>query len=112
MHIIIGYGTAKDEGKTRKCWEKGAMAGCPNSRFNLAGLENNARIFDRAVRHRLIGAHFGDTRAVNFIKKSTSKDMQQGINMPKLLEVISNIWIKYGVNRVIGLRHSVLSTSI
>jgi TPR repeat protein len=27
----------KDEEKGRECWEKGAMAGCSNSRYNLAG---------------------------------------------------------------------------
>jgi hypothetical protein len=54
--------------KARQYYEKGAMAGCTDSRFNLGILDAEAGSFDRAIKHWLIGASCGEIRAVNHVK--------------------------------------------
>jgi TPR repeat protein len=66
----VGDGVSKDEAKSRHYYELAAMAGEVHSRFNLGCIKYNAGNFDRAVKHWLIGASFGDIRAVNHIEKA------------------------------------------
>jgi TPR repeat protein len=59
--------------KAKQFYEKGAIGGCTYSRFILGVDEANLGSFDRAIKHWLIGARFGDIRAVNKIKNSVAE---------------------------------------
>jgi TPR repeat protein len=59
---------SKDERKARHYSEKGAMAGCIDSRLNLGVYDANSGNYDRDIKHWLIGANSGDIRAFNDVK--------------------------------------------
>jgi hypothetical protein len=61
-------GVIKDQTKAKQYYKKAAMAGCVSSRFLLGCWDAEAGRFDRATKHWLIGARFGDIRAVNIIQ--------------------------------------------
>jgi TPR repeat protein len=69
----IGHGVIKDEAKSKQYYEKCAMAGDVVARFNLGCIDANAGNFDRAIKHWLIAASFGDIGAVNNIKNEMIK---------------------------------------
>jgi hypothetical protein len=59
-----------DEFKAKHYFEKAAMAGCTDSRFNLGCIDANAGSLDRAIKHWMIAATCGEIQAVNKIKKA------------------------------------------
>lgn len=63
-----GDGVNNDEAKGRQYYEKSAMAGNVTARFTLGCDDADAGNFDRAIKHWLIAASFGDIRAVNNIE--------------------------------------------
>jgi tetratricopeptide (TPR) repeat protein len=63
-----GYGTVKDETKSKYYYELAAMAGSPKARGVLGRFDAEAGRFDRAIKHWLIAASCGDDEAVNCIK--------------------------------------------
>jgi TPR repeat protein len=65
-----GEGVNKDEKKAKQYYEKGVMAGCPDSRLHVGNFDADAGSFDRAIKHWLIAASSGDIRAVNNMKRA------------------------------------------
>jgi hypothetical protein len=65
-----GDDVCKDDTKAKHYYEKATMAGCVTSRCNLGSMDANAGSFDRAIKHWLIAARFGDINAVNNIKEA------------------------------------------
>jgi hypothetical protein len=63
----VGDGVIKDEMKAKQYYEKAAMAGCSDSRFQLGILDATV---DRSIKHWLIAANGGNIEAVNEIKKA------------------------------------------
>ena len=66
---INGIGVEQDAARGVSLYEKAAMRGHAGARHNLGTYEHNSWNFDRAVRHYLISAKMGDTRALKVIKK-------------------------------------------
>jgi TPR repeat protein len=64
-----GCGVSKDVAKARQHYEKGAIGGYVNSRFNLGCYDANHGNFDRAMKHYLIAASQGQVDAVKNIKE-------------------------------------------
>lgn len=74
--LFMGQGVKKNERKAIQTFEIGAMRGCENARFNLAGFEPNKQ---KANKHLMIAARQGVDDAMNLVKqeynaKRISKD--------------------------------------
>jgi hypothetical protein len=69
-----GDGVSKDEAKGMQYFEKGAIGGSIDSRFNVGCMAYNSGRFDQAIKHWLIAAGGGYIRAVNNIKHAMYKD--------------------------------------
>ncbi len=62
-------GVEKDEGKAVYYWEKAAIGGQPDARYNLGCIEKRNGRFDRAVKHFIIAAKLGDTGSMKALWK-------------------------------------------
>ncbi|EJK73582.1 hypothetical protein THAOC_04782 [Thalassiosira oceanica] len=62
-------GVQEDKAKAIQFWEKAAMQGHVESRYNLGITEGMKENYDRAVRHFLISAKMGHERSVEKIKR-------------------------------------------
>ncbi|KAL3802752.1 hypothetical protein ACHAWO_010100 [Cyclotella atomus] len=63
---MIGDGVEKDEKKARHYHELAAIGGSVKS--NLAMLEVDAGNFDKAIKHAMIGAEFGDPNSLKLVQ--------------------------------------------
>ena len=57
---ILGDGVQKDNGKAAEFYEKAALQGHAESRYNLGCMEKNKGNNDRALRHWLISVKMGE----------------------------------------------------
>jgi len=64
-----GQGIERDEKRAIYHWEKAAIGGHPDARFNLGVNDLKNRRADRAVRHFIIAAGLGDDDSVEQLKK-------------------------------------------
>ena len=64
-----GNGVEMDEKKAIHYWELAAMGGVAEARYNLGCFEEEADIMDRALKHYMIAASFGDTDSLENIKQ-------------------------------------------
>ncbi len=64
-----GQGVKEDEGKAVYHFERAAIVGEPDARYNLGCIEERNGRFDRAVKHFVISAQLGDTDSMKELWK-------------------------------------------
>ena len=69
MAYDLGYGVERDEKKAVHYWELAAIGGHVVARHNLGVSEYDAGTMDRALKHYMISAGFGDNDSLENIKQ-------------------------------------------
>jgi uncharacterized protein len=69
MAYLHGRGVERDEKKANHYWELAAMGGSVEARHNLGAIEVQAGNMDRAVKHHMIAAGYGDNDSLNAIRQ-------------------------------------------
>jgi TPR repeat protein len=111
-HIHVG-GINKDEAKAEQYFEKVAMAGCADSRFDLGCIKFDAGRLDRAIKHWLIAARSRELRAVDCIKEEmTDGNATRDDYYAQALRGYELYLDEVKSDGEIGLQHTVMSTSI
>jgi TPR repeat protein len=62
-----GEGVEKDEGKAVHHYERAAIGGQPDARYNLGYIEDRNGNMERAVKHFIIAAKLGDTGSMEVL---------------------------------------------